>query len=89
MICDHDLSEMETAVADGMCPKCLSATVSRQDAVIERLRAALKPFAEAAKSHGPQLLGDATKVTISLGACRRAKTALNGGGEQNAPERDK
>jgi hypothetical protein len=38
MVCDHDLSEMETACADGQCPICASGNLTRADAEIERLR---------------------------------------------------
>lgn len=41
MRCTHDIFEMETAIADGYCPICNVAK-------IKRLRAVLKPFAEAA-----------------------------------------
>lgn len=39
MICDHDLGEMETACADGQCPICASAALTRADTENERLRA--------------------------------------------------
>ena len=30
--CTHDLSERETAVADGYCPMCLVSTIEQQEA---------------------------------------------------------
>ena len=42
MICDHDIAEMETACADGQCPICASAALTRADAENERLRMALQ-----------------------------------------------
>ena len=42
MICDHDIAEMETACADGQCPICASAALTRADAENDRLRTALQ-----------------------------------------------
>ena len=39
--CTHDLSERETAVADGYCPMCLVETIEQLEADKERLTNAL------------------------------------------------
>ena len=35
MSCNHDLADMETACADGMCPLCLAAKVRKLRDAIE------------------------------------------------------
>jgi hypothetical protein len=42
--CNHDLSERETACADGMCPLCLSAELEATRAKLEAAEAERKLF---------------------------------------------
>jgi hypothetical protein len=78
MMCNHNISDQDIAmIADGLCPLCLQAE-------IERLRAALEPFADYAPplpSEMPDdfritLGSDTAKRQLTIGDCRRAARAL-------------
>jgi hypothetical protein len=61
MKCSHDFSERESSVAtEGYCPICMAAE-------IERLRAALRPFAQFAEhTGGPSaLIHEEWDVTVA------------------------
>lgn len=78
MTCEHDLVERETAAtADAMCPLCMAAE-------IERLRAALKPFAACPWANEAAYPNRTSVVAagLSIGDFRDAKQAL----EQNVQE---
>lgn len=79
---------MHAEAKERMTARALSAALAEN----ERLKAALKPFADAAGSYDgippPKYFGDTdcemrypntAKVTVSVGHLRQARTALNGG----------
>lgn len=47
MGCSHDLAEMETMCADGICPLCLRAEVERLKKIVDLQRGALDVWKKA------------------------------------------
>lgn len=98
MACEHDLSEMDTAAHwDGLCPICMKAEIERlrawqrarletgdmDRAEIERLTAALKPFADYADPSGvfPPTIEITTgsrfaRKQLTMGDCYEAARVL-------------
>lgn len=54
MICTHDISERESAIADGMCPQCLFIKIQFSDRLIMQMVGALNDAAPAVHDDGTE-----------------------------------